>query len=620
MTELLETSPAAAPRVARAEAPPRRRVARAGALAPADAVRAGGPAGAVRSLPALAVGLLLLVALPLYYERVARPGGDVDALVTEAVNDHLRVLSSPRPLDVESGGIHQVKPWFEGKLDFAPEIPFAGDADFPLRGGALGYFLDRRAAVLVYQRRLHVVSLLVFRADGLAWPAQRARADGPDRGLSGLEPRLQRAAVARRRPRVRAGLRSSTRRSCGSWARSSAAQPDAPRGPCWAAPGRARLRPARRRSRARERHPSRTGRGRVRLPRRTMLPLTGYADRFSVAPGETIAFKVSSTAATPYQARLVRLISGDPNPAGPGIKEEPVPAPFAGELSRRASSRCRSAPTCACRTRRRSGGSPSFTRGGDHLADHARPGPPGHRGAPRPAAGTGFALFVDERGAGALVGDGRGGVADGPRRQAPPGERPGTACGPAYDAATRHARRAARRRSRRACGRTTPAARPSPSTFAPALDSGTPLLVAALGGAPGRRPLQRQDRARPRSTTPRSTETAVAAPRRTARPAATWWRPGTSAARPPAPARWTSGPSGLHGELVNLPARAMMGSTLDGRGDVLAPRARRSTAPSTSTTTTSTTAAGPPTSPTPCRTGSGAASTRCASGRATSRT
>jgi len=122
------------------------------------------------ALPAFAVGLLLLVAAPLYYERIARPHGDAATLVTEAVNDHLRVLSSPRPLDVESGGIHQVKPWFAGKLDFAPEIAFAGDADFPLRGGALGYFLDRRAAVFVYQRRLHAVSLLVFKADGLAWP------------------------------------------------------------------------------------------------------------------------------------------------------------------------------------------------------------------------------------------------------------------------------------------------------------------------------------------------------------------------------------------------------------------------------------------------------------------
>ena len=55
-----------------------------------------------------------------------------------------------------------------------------------------------------------------------------------------------------------------------------------------------------------------------------MLPLTGYADRFSVAPGETIEFKVSSAAAEPYEARLVRVISGDPNPAGPGINQGPV--------------------------------------------------------------------------------------------------------------------------------------------------------------------------------------------------------------------------------------------------------------------------------------------------------
>ena len=61
-----------------------------------------------------------------------------------------------------------------------------------------------------------------------------------------------------------------------------------------------------------------------------MLPITGYADRYSVAPGETIAFKVSSAAAEDYEARLVRVVSGDPNPAGPGIREEPVDADFTG--------------------------------------------------------------------------------------------------------------------------------------------------------------------------------------------------------------------------------------------------------------------------------------------------
>jgi len=118
-------------------------------------------------VPALAVGVLLLAALPLYYQRSSGPG---EPMVTEAVNDHLRLLSSQHPLDIESGGMHQVKPWFEGRLDFAPVVRFLGDDEFPLRGGAVGYYLDRKAAVFVFHRRLHAVTLLVFRAEGLPWP------------------------------------------------------------------------------------------------------------------------------------------------------------------------------------------------------------------------------------------------------------------------------------------------------------------------------------------------------------------------------------------------------------------------------------------------------------------
>ena len=61
-----------------------------------------------------------------------------------------------------------------------------------------------------------------------------------------------------------------------------------------------------------------------------MLPIAGYADRLSVRPGETIAFKISSQLVEPYAASLVRIICADANPAGPGLKEEPVAAPFAG--------------------------------------------------------------------------------------------------------------------------------------------------------------------------------------------------------------------------------------------------------------------------------------------------
>ena len=102
----------------------------------------------------------------------SRASGEQSAMVTEAVNDHLRLLASQHPLDVESGGLHQVKPWFAGRLDFAPVVTFEGDADFPLKGGSVGYFRDRKAAVFVYARRLHSITLLVFRADGLAWPAR----------------------------------------------------------------------------------------------------------------------------------------------------------------------------------------------------------------------------------------------------------------------------------------------------------------------------------------------------------------------------------------------------------------------------------------------------------------
>ncbi len=58
------------------------------------------------------------------------------------------------------------------------------------------------------------------------------------------------------------------------------------------------------------------------------IPLTGYVDRLSARPGETLAFKISSTLSSPYEARLVRVISADPNPDGPGILEEDLAAVF----------------------------------------------------------------------------------------------------------------------------------------------------------------------------------------------------------------------------------------------------------------------------------------------------
>jgi anti-sigma factor RsiW len=127
-------------------------------------------------VPAAAVAAVLLIGVPLAYQPAAERASA--RMVTEAVNDHLRILSSQHPLDIESGGIHQVKPWFEGRLDFAPVVRFDGDQDFPLRGGAVGYYLDRKAAVFVFNRRRHTISLFVFRADGLPWSTRGLRRVG----------------------------------------------------------------------------------------------------------------------------------------------------------------------------------------------------------------------------------------------------------------------------------------------------------------------------------------------------------------------------------------------------------------------------------------------------------
>jgi anti-sigma factor RsiW len=113
-------------------------------------------------------------ALVLVVVRTSAPSSALSRgpdLVAEAVNDHLRVVASTHPVEIESGGIHQVKPWFTGRIDFAPRVTFSGDDDFPLRGGSVGYFIDRKAAVFLFQRRLHAITLLVFPPDGLAWPS-----------------------------------------------------------------------------------------------------------------------------------------------------------------------------------------------------------------------------------------------------------------------------------------------------------------------------------------------------------------------------------------------------------------------------------------------------------------
>jgi len=121
---------------------------------------------------ALGAGLAAAIVLLL-----VRPPAS-DAVIDEAVGDHLRIVSAQHPLDVETSDLHNVKPWFTGRLDFVPPVSFVGDDEFRLRGGELAWFLGHKAAAFVYQRRLHMISLFVF-ADA----ATRSREETTARGF-----------------------------------------------------------------------------------------------------------------------------------------------------------------------------------------------------------------------------------------------------------------------------------------------------------------------------------------------------------------------------------------------------------------------------------------------------
>jgi len=113
-----------------------------------------------------AAGLVVAVVSSTITATLVRRSTAGSTLAGAIVDSHIRSLMPGHLTDVVSTDQHQVKPWFNGRVDLSPAVPNLDSTGFLLTGGRIDYIDGRAVPVVTYKRRQHVINVYARRAEG----------------------------------------------------------------------------------------------------------------------------------------------------------------------------------------------------------------------------------------------------------------------------------------------------------------------------------------------------------------------------------------------------------------------------------------------------------------------